>query len=54
MMVIPQKLKEKVQLKERFVALDKYFRRPNNRESTEVRANGGDSILAGISNRKDE
>jgi len=29
MMVIPQKLKEKVKLKERFIALDKYFRRQN-------------------------
>lgn len=29
MMVIPQKLKEKVKLKERFIALDKYLRRQN-------------------------
>ena len=31
MWVIPQKLREKVRLRERFAILDKYLRRPNNR-----------------------
>jgi len=51
LMVIPQKLKEKVKLKERFVALDKYFRR-SNREPTEANSAEDSSILS--PRRKDE
>jgi hypothetical protein len=33
MMIIPQKLREKVKLKQRFAALDKYLRRTNREDS---------------------
>jgi hypothetical protein len=38
MMVIPQKLKEKVRLTERFEFLDKYLRRPNRQEVADSQA----------------
>jgi len=43
MMIIPQKLKERVKLKQRFAALDKYLRRTNREES--------DTNLAGRQNK---